>query len=58
MIPSRIMQPPVQPMPELQHSDKFMEEEDATIVRKPPVIKGDPEVFWRSSHSAFHLTKC
>jgi hypothetical protein len=40
------MQPPVQPMPELQHSDKFMEEENAPVVCQTPVIKGDFEVLW------------
>jgi CRISPR/Cas system CMR-associated protein Cmr5 small subunit len=41
MIGPRIVQTAVQPMPQLQHSKKFVEEEYASIVRQTPMIKGD-----------------
>jgi hypothetical protein len=42
---------------QLQHSGKFVEEKDPTIVRQTPVIKGDLNVSWRPAHSEPHFTK-
>jgi hypothetical protein len=39
-----IAQTAMQPVPQLQHSKKFVEEEHAAIVRQALVIKGDSEV--------------
>ncbi len=58
MIGPGIMQAPMEPVPQLQHSKKFVEEEYASVVRQTPVVKGDSQVSWPSSHLAFHLTKC
>jgi hypothetical protein len=41
----------------LQHSNKFVEIEHATIVRQTPVIKGDSAVSWQTTHLAFYFTK-
>jgi hypothetical protein len=57
MIAPRIVQTAMQPVPQLQHSKEFVEEEDPAIVRQTPVIKGDSEVSRRSSHAAFYFTK-
>ena len=47
----------MEPVPQLQHSNKFVEEEYATIVRQAPVIKGDFEITGRPAHVAFYFTK-
>jgi hypothetical protein len=57
LVASGIVQMPMNEMPQLQQSQKFVEEENAAIVRQTLVIKGDRYVSWRSSHAAFHLTK-
>jgi hypothetical protein len=57
MVASWVAQSPVQEMPQLQHSDKFVEEENSAIVRQTAVIIGDPEVSRCAPHSAFYFTK-
>jgi len=47
----------MEPVPQLQHSNKFMEEEYTTIVCQAPVIKGDFEITGRPAHVAFYFTK-
>jgi len=47
----------MEPVPQLQHSNKFVEEEYATIVRQAPVIKGDFKITGGSAHVAFYFTK-
>jgi len=56
MIASRVAQPAVKPMPQLQHSNEFVEKEHATIVRQTSVIKGDFEVSWRAAHRVVYFT--
>jgi hypothetical protein len=41
MIGPKIVQTAVQPVPQLQHSKKFVEKEHASIVRQTLMIKGD-----------------
>jgi hypothetical protein len=57
MIASRVAQSPVQEMPQLQHSDKFVEKENPAIVRQTPVVKGDFKVSGCAAHSASYFTK-
>jgi hypothetical protein len=39
-----------QEMAELQHSQKFMEEVHATVVRQTRMITGDFDISWRIWH--------
>jgi hypothetical protein len=57
MIASQVTQSPVQAVPQLQHSNKFVEKENAAVVRQTPVIKGDFKVSRCATHPAFYFTK-
>jgi hypothetical protein len=46
MVAPWILQTAMQPVSQLQHSKKFVEEEHTAIMREPPVVKGDSEVPW------------
>src|SRR6266567_1276492 len=57
LVPSGIIQFSVEPVSQLQHSDKFVEKVNAPIVGQTLVITGDFKISWRASHSAPYLTK-
>ena len=42
---------------QLQHSCEFVEKEDAAVMRKAPVAKGDSYISRRTTHSDFNITK-
>src|SRR6266699_3189760 len=48
---------PTKEAAELQHSREFVEEQDAAVMRQPPVAKGDFHISRRSPHPDLNLTK-
>src|SRR5216683_7510414 len=48
---------PTKEAAELQHSREFVEEQDAAVMRQPPVAKGDFHISRRSTHPDLNLTK-
>jgi hypothetical protein len=52
-----IREMPSQKIAQLQHSGKFVEEENAAIVRQAPMVKRDFHVFRRSAHPEPHFTQ-
>src|SRR6266567_2824578 len=48
---------PTKEAAELQHSREFVEEQDAAVMRQPPVAKGDCHISRRSTHPDLNLTK-
>jgi hypothetical protein len=46
-----------QEIPQLQHSNEFVKEHDAAVMRQTPVIPGDFDISGRSSHFEPRLTK-
>src|SRR5437879_11337030 len=48
---------PTKEAAELQHSREFVEEQDAAVIRQPPVAKGDFHSSSRSTHPDLNLTK-
>jgi hypothetical protein len=52
------MEAAMEPVPQLQHSKKFVKKDHAAVVRQTTVTKGDFQVSRRSAHAAFYLTKC
>jgi len=48
---------PSKKIPQLQHSRKFVKEENSAIVRQTSMITGDSYISWRMSHLEHYITK-